>query len=145
MAKQFSTLSLFLLCLLAFQEMMPSEAVLCSAPSKLFRGLCFNTSDNNCSVICKKEGFSFGNCKGLRLRCICQKDCNAGGGGDGGDAGQGPPQRGGGGDGGDTGQGPPQQGGGGGRGDAGQGPPEQGGGESGNKPSPLNRKYLIKA
>ena len=123
------------------EEMMPSEAVLCSAPSKLFRGLCFNMSDNNCSVICKKEGFSFGNCKGFK--CICQKDCNVGGGGDGGDASQGPPQQGGGSDGGDAGQGPPEQGDGGDGDDEGDAePPEQGGGE---QPASMNRKYLIKA
>lgn len=73
---------------------MVSEAVVCSAPSRLFSGLCF--SDNNCSAICEKEGFLSGECKGFK--CICQKDCNGGGsgGGDGGDPGQGPPEQGGG-------------------------------------------------
>ncbi|KAL1556040.1 defensin J1-2-like [Salvia divinorum] len=96
MAKQFSTLSFFLLCLLAFQEMMLSEAAICSAPSKLFRGLCF--SNSNCSSICEKEGFLSGYCNGLRRMCICQKDCDGNGGGndggsDGGDEGQEPPDR----------------------------------------------------
>ncbi|KAG6407310.1 hypothetical protein SASPL_130297 [Salvia splendens] len=87
------------------EEMMVSEAAVCSAPSKLFRGICF--SDSNCSSVCEKEGFLSGECDGLRRRCICQKDCNGNGGSDA----QGPPEQGGGGDsdGGDAGQGPPEQ------------------------------------
>ena len=99
---------------------MAIEAAVCSAPSKLFRGICF--SDSNCSSVCEKEGFISGECDGLRRRCICLKDCGS----DGGDPGQGPPEQGGGDDG----------------GDAGQGPPEQGGGD---QPSDVNRKFMIKS
>ncbi|KAH6768720.1 hypothetical protein C2S51_014056 [Perilla frutescens var. frutescens] len=91
MANQFSTFSLLLLFLLAFQEMMPSEAAMCSAPSRLFTGVCF--SRGNCAAICEKEGFLYGVCK--RLKCVCTKDCNNGSGGGGDGGGEGPPDQGG--------------------------------------------------
>lgn len=65
------------------------QLYICETPSRCFTGLCF--SRNNCGAICEKEGFSFGVCKALK--CVCAKDCNAGGGG-GGNPGQGPPDEG---------------------------------------------------
>lgn len=102
------------------EEMMGSEAAMCSARSRLFTGLCFSRS--NCTTICEREGFLYGACKGFK--CVCTKDCNAGGGGGGG---------GGGGDGGDT----P-----GGGGDGGDTPGGDGGGD---QPAVANRKYLIES
>lgn len=49
------------------------EAEVCESPSILFHGLCF--SDANCGKICSQEGFISGHCKGIKLRCICFKDC----------------------------------------------------------------------
>lgn len=59
------------------EEMMLSEAALCSAPSRLFRGLCL--SDSNCASICEQEGFLSGHCKSVGLKCICEKNCNRNG------------------------------------------------------------------
>ncbi|XP_011095738.1 extensin-like [Sesamum indicum] len=59
-------------------------AAVCSAPSRLFHGVCI--LDSNCAKICEKEGYLSGNCKGLLMKCICIRDC----GGEG-DPPQGPP------------------------------------------------------
>lgn len=67
------------------EEIIVGEAAICSAPSRLFSGLCF--SDTNCTAICEKEGFLSGMCK--RLQCVCSKDCGGGGGGGGGEDGGG--------------------------------------------------------
>lgn len=75
------------------EEMMGSEAAMCSARSRLFTGLCF--SRGNCTTICEREGFLYGTCK--TFKCVCTKDCNGGGGG-----GDTPGGGGGGGEGGDT-------------------------------------------
>ena len=57
------------------KEMGPrgAEARDCEFPSDKFKGMCFN--DRNCGDICETEGFSGGNCKGFRRRCICTKPC----------------------------------------------------------------------
>ncbi|KAL7130577.1 hypothetical protein ABFS83_13G143300 [Erythranthe nasuta] len=113
MAKQIPTPSLFLLLLLAFQWVMlivPGEASLCETPSRYFNGICF--SRRNCGAICEKEGFSSGRCKAFK--CVCGKDCNAAGGGGGGDPGLGPPVEG------PPDQGPPEEG------PPGEGPPGEG-------------------
>ncbi|KAK6154549.1 hypothetical protein DH2020_008797 [Rehmannia glutinosa] len=108
MATKLQSLLMFLI-FLAFQEMMimRGEAATCEANSKLFRGACF--SDGNCGSICEKEGFSGGKCK--FLKCVCLKDCNAGGGPPGVGPPDGPP------DGGPPGEGPPDEG------QPGEGPP----------------------
>ncbi|KAL0443128.1 UNVERIFIED_CONTAM: Defensin-like protein [Sesamum latifolium] len=49
------------------------EAAVCSAPSRLFHGVCI--LDSNCAKICEKEGYLSGNCKGLLMKCICIRDC----------------------------------------------------------------------
>ncbi|KAL0310837.1 UNVERIFIED_CONTAM: hypothetical protein Sangu_2378400 [Sesamum angustifolium] len=80
-----------------------AEAAVCESPSKLFTGLCF--SDRNCSAICEKENFVTGHCK--FWKCICSKDCGAGGGGDPGGGGGGGEDPGGGGGGEDPPEGGP--------------------------------------
>ncbi|KAG8365317.1 hypothetical protein BUALT_Bualt18G0092100 [Buddleja alternifolia] len=62
---------------------MPGQAAICESRSRIFTGLCVN--NQNCGTICEKEGFLNGHCK--LWRCICIKDCNAGGR----NPGQGPP------------------------------------------------------
>ncbi|KAK1256644.1 hypothetical protein QJS04_geneDACA024732 [Acorus gramineus] len=64
-----------LLCalLLTSREMVRVEARLCKVPSGGYRGVC--VSDTNCAQVCMSEGFSGGDCKGLRRRCMCYKQC----------------------------------------------------------------------
>ncbi|KAL6998912.1 hypothetical protein U1Q18_000079 [Sarracenia purpurea var. burkii] len=74
---------------------MMSEARTCYLKSRKFKGRC--TSNNNCHVACKQEGFLGGRCKGVKQRCICRAKCpkrtppggGGGGGGGGGDGGGG--------------------------------------------------------
>ncbi|KAL0306091.1 UNVERIFIED_CONTAM: hypothetical protein Sradi_6026400 [Sesamum radiatum] len=71
-----SSLSLFSEYENAFMNQMTEngvEAAVCSAPSRLFHGVCI--LDNNCAKICEKEGYLSGNCKGLLMKCICIRDC----------------------------------------------------------------------
>ncbi|OAY85865.1 Defensin-like protein [Ananas comosus] len=49
------------------------EAGVCRVPSRNFKGLCM--SDTNCANVCIGEGFTGGDCDGLRRRCLCQKPC----------------------------------------------------------------------
>ncbi|EER96126.1 hypothetical protein BDA96_02G092900 [Sorghum bicolor] len=45
----------------------------CESPSLKFRGPC--SRDANCASVCLTEGFTGGECKGLRHRCFCTRDC----------------------------------------------------------------------
>ncbi|KAK4491857.1 hypothetical protein RD792_002636 [Penstemon davidsonii] len=66
------------------------EASVCETRSKEFRGLCIKS--DNCASICEKEGYLTGTCKGFIWKCICEKDCKAGGAtSPGGGSGGGPP------------------------------------------------------
>nr|CAD1820557.1 unnamed protein product [Ananas comosus var. bracteatus] len=49
------------------------EAGVCRVPSRNFKGPCM--SDTNCANVCIGEGFTGGDCDGLRRRCLCQKPC----------------------------------------------------------------------
>ncbi|KAH6779279.1 low-molecular-weight cysteine-rich 69 [Perilla frutescens var. hirtella] len=50
-----------------------TEARTCESQSHSFKGACL--SDTNCASVCKTEGFTGGNCRGLRRRCFCTKHC----------------------------------------------------------------------
>lgn len=52
---------------------MMVEGRLCESQSHGFKGLCF--SDSNCSLICHREGFTAGKCRGFRRRCFCTRHC----------------------------------------------------------------------
>ncbi|KAF1867579.1 hypothetical protein Lal_00050008 [Lupinus albus] len=41
--------------------------------SSRFKGKCF--SDHNCNSVCQLEGYTDGNCHGLRQRCFCNRKC----------------------------------------------------------------------
>ncbi|KAI3466302.1 hypothetical protein Pfo_022965 [Paulownia fortunei] len=81
-----------LVLLVLLVSFMQAEAAICETRSQQFKGLCFR--NDNCGSICEKEGYLSGRCKGLLLRCFCEKDCGAGtpiGGGGGGGGPDGPP------------------------------------------------------
>ncbi|KAK1256646.1 Defensin-like protein 1 [Acorus gramineus] len=60
---------LFLTC----REMATVEARLCKVPSGRYRGPCVR--DTKCAEVCMSEGFGGGDCKGIRRRCMCYKQC----------------------------------------------------------------------
>ncbi|CAA7053626.1 unnamed protein product [Microthlaspi erraticum] len=49
------------------------EARKCESLSQKFKGAC--VSESNCANVCHGEGFSGGDCRGLRRRCFCTKQC----------------------------------------------------------------------
>ncbi|KAG0478054.1 hypothetical protein HPP92_012773 [Vanilla planifolia] len=64
--------SLFFLLLLLFHP-HTGEARLCEWQSHGFKGTCLN--DNNCGLICLREGFVGGRCRGFWRKCFCTKPC----------------------------------------------------------------------
>ncbi|OVA03626.1 Knottin [Macleaya cordata] len=50
-----------------------AEASMCKSASQHFKGICI--SESNCVAICQGEGFTGGECRGFRRRCICTKPC----------------------------------------------------------------------
>ncbi|XP_021889875.1 defensin-like protein 1 [Carica papaya] len=73
MARNSPGLLLFLLLVLASQEEMMTEGRTCQSQSHGFHGACL--SHHNCAVVCQKEGFSGGKCRGFRRRCFCTRLC----------------------------------------------------------------------
>ncbi|XP_057516217.1 defensin D2-like [Amaranthus tricolor] len=65
---------MFLLASFAITGPRKTEARMCKAPSKLFRGMC-GIRDSNCDSVCKAEGMAAGDCHGFRRRCICSRPC----------------------------------------------------------------------
>ena len=49
------------------------EGRVCQSPSQKFHGLCL--INHNCYVVCQSEGFSSGECDGIRRRCMCTRLC----------------------------------------------------------------------
>ncbi|ESQ33095.1 hypothetical protein EUTSA_v10005228mg [Eutrema salsugineum] len=49
------------------------EARTCESKSHRFKGACL--SETNCKNVCHNEGFRGGNCRGLRRRCFCTRNC----------------------------------------------------------------------
>nr|XP_011462172.1 PREDICTED: uncharacterized protein LOC105350880 [Fragaria vesca subsp. vesca] len=49
------------------------DARKCESLSHNFNGLCL--SESNCASVCATEGFTGGDCRGLRRRCFCTKQC----------------------------------------------------------------------
>ncbi|MBA0791772.1 hypothetical protein Gohar_016332 [Gossypium harknessii] len=45
----------------------------CKATSNIYKGLCL--LDDSCDIVCKREGFHGGNCKGFLRKCICTNPC----------------------------------------------------------------------
>ncbi|MBA0850490.1 hypothetical protein Goshw_030513 [Gossypium schwendimanii] len=41
---------------------------ICKATSNIYKGLCL--LDDSCDIVCKKEGFHSGNCKGFIRKCV---------------------------------------------------------------------------
>ncbi|XP_027343616.1 defensin-like protein 1 [Abrus precatorius] len=71
--KTFGFLFLLLLVLAADVAVKTGEARECESESHGFKGVCL--SDNNCAHVCRTEGFSGGDCHGVRRRCYCTKIC----------------------------------------------------------------------
>ncbi|KAK9935662.1 hypothetical protein M0R45_022752 [Rubus argutus] len=74
--RMFSTLFVAVLLLLATgmgPNAMVAEARTCETLSHKFKGTCLRES--NCGSVCQTEGFTGGNCRGLRRRCFCTKHC----------------------------------------------------------------------
>ncbi|KAG5594092.1 hypothetical protein H5410_035324 [Solanum commersonii] len=73
---RFFAIVLFLAMLVMDTEMGPMriiEARICESPSQRFKGPCL--TDRNCASVCETEGFTGGDCRGLRRRCFCTKEC----------------------------------------------------------------------
>nr|ACS96442.1 defensin [Jatropha curcas] len=66
---------LFLLLLLVATEIgsKMAEARTCESQTHKFKGTCL--SETNCANVCKTEGFTGGDCRGLRRRCFCTRHC----------------------------------------------------------------------
>ncbi|KAL8266564.1 hypothetical protein R6Q59_003908 [Mikania micrantha] len=63
-----------LLILVQFEgEERVVEARTCESQSHGLEGRC--ASEHNCGLVCRNEGFTGGNCRGLRGRCFCTKNC----------------------------------------------------------------------
>ncbi|TYJ48001.1 hypothetical protein E1A91_A01G031100v1 [Gossypium mustelinum] len=46
---------------------------ICKATSNVYKGLCL--IDDSCDIVCKREGFHKGNCKGFLRKCVCTNPC----------------------------------------------------------------------
>ncbi|MCE2055540.1 hypothetical protein HAX54_042847 [Datura stramonium] len=72
-----SMATVFLLAMLVMvTEIGPmriAEARTCESQSHRFKGTC--VSEKNCASVCETEGFSGGDCRGLRRRCFCTRPC----------------------------------------------------------------------
>ncbi|XP_009769844.1 defensin-like protein P322 [Nicotiana tabacum] len=71
----FATVLLLAMLVMA-TEMGPmtiAEARRCESKSQRFRGPCVR--EKNCAAVCETEGFSGGDCRGLRRRCFCTRPC----------------------------------------------------------------------
>lgn len=65
---------IWLLCVIPLgMGPVTAKARMCETSSQLFNGPCLSTT--NCANICQNEGFPDGDCKGFRLRCICNRPC----------------------------------------------------------------------
>ncbi|OMO94673.1 Knottin [Corchorus olitorius] len=73
MRKLFGMMLLLFLVLASQDMVVPSEARLCQSQSHGFKGGCL--SNHNCALVCRNEGFSGGQCRGLRHRCFCTRRC----------------------------------------------------------------------
>ncbi|KAM5566531.1 defensin Ec-AMP-D2-like [Rosa sericea] len=74
--RMFSTFFVAILLLVATgmgPNAMVAEARTCETLSHKFKGTCLRES--NCASVCQTEGFSGGDCRGLRRRCFCTKHC----------------------------------------------------------------------
>ncbi|XP_004509604.1 defensin-like protein 1 [Cicer arietinum] len=70
-----STIFVMFLLLVA-TEMGPikvAEARICDSQSNTFKGPC--VIDHSCAIVCQTEGFTGGQCEGLRRICFCTKPC----------------------------------------------------------------------
>ncbi|KAK9935663.1 hypothetical protein M0R45_022753 [Rubus argutus] len=74
--RMFSSLFVTVLLLLATgmgPNALVAEARTCESLSNKFKGVC--VSQTNCGSVCQTEGFTGGDCRGLRRRCFCTKHC----------------------------------------------------------------------
>ncbi|KAL1118346.1 hypothetical protein V6Z11_D01G028500 [Gossypium hirsutum] len=74
-SRSVSTVVFLILILLATE--MGAVAVeggpICKATSNVYKGLCL--IDDSCDIVCKREGFHRGNCKGFLRKCVCTNPC----------------------------------------------------------------------
>ncbi|CAH9083965.1 unnamed protein product [Cuscuta epithymum] len=74
--RSFAAIFLFVMLFMA-TEMggggMVAEGRMCETGSGRFKGACMR--DSNCRTVCQGEGFTDGDCQGLRRRCRCKKPC----------------------------------------------------------------------
>ncbi|XP_019093615.1 PREDICTED: defensin-like protein 5 [Camelina sativa] len=68
-----AVLLLFMLLTTGMVSPVTVEARTCETSSQLFNGLCLSAS--NCANVCHTEGFSDGDCRGFRRRCMCNIPC----------------------------------------------------------------------
>ncbi|XP_012572202.1 defensin-like protein 1 [Cicer arietinum] len=71
--KTLGVLFMFFLLLTADVAVKTAEARTCESRSHRFKGTCL--SDTTCAHACRNEGFSGGDCRGLRRRCFCNRLC----------------------------------------------------------------------
>ncbi|XP_047312387.1 defensin-like protein 1 [Impatiens glandulifera] len=76
--KTFLRIFLFFFLIIAFASQLSvvkpfAEARTCQSQSHGFHGTCL--SNHNCGQVCKSEGFTAGECVGLRRRCFCTRPC----------------------------------------------------------------------
>ncbi|KAL5546547.1 hypothetical protein UlMin_006234 [Ulmus minor] len=74
MERKYFGVMFLLFILLASQEVVvPSLGRVCQTQSRSYLGKCLN--DHTCRSTCHTEGFTDGNCRGVRRRCFCFKNC----------------------------------------------------------------------
>nr|ACB32234.1 gamma-thionin/defensin [Solanum chacoense] len=69
----FATMLLLAMLVMATGPTRIVEARTCESQSHRFKGPC--VSEKNCASVCETEGFSGGDCRGLRRRCFCTRPC----------------------------------------------------------------------
>ncbi|RCV32831.1 hypothetical protein SETIT_7G034100v2 [Setaria italica] len=71
--RKFFPAVVLLLLLVASTGMAPVQARECEKDSAQFVGLCMK--EDNCSNVCRGEGFTSARCSTFRRRCVCIKEC----------------------------------------------------------------------
>ncbi|EAY77111.1 hypothetical protein OsI_05071 [Oryza sativa Indica Group] len=76
--KMTTMLAIALLMAILFASLSGTEAIICKARSKMYRGKC--RGNRNCAMICVHEEYTGGYCsKGVFSKCMCTKRCGGGG------------------------------------------------------------------
>ncbi|CAL9244740.1 unnamed protein product [Arabidopsis halleri] len=73
MENKFFAAFFLLLVLFSSQGIIGSDGRTCQSKSHHFKYMC--TSNHNCAIVCRNEGFSGGRCHGFHRRCYCSRLC----------------------------------------------------------------------